>query len=216
MTKVIISVCDDFTKQLIKHCVKTVNPGLEIVDGSNDEDIIYHLKSAEDDVIFFDKFFLSYVLRFKLKALKSYNKKIRIVFCEQGSCSRFFGFRVYELHADGFISNIQDEKEFSNQLRMLFAGQRVFPEDVLDGLKSNEHLHNRKFCSEVTELELEIAMYLGEGKSIKEINALTNVKEGTIGSHINRLKYKLGCKNMKEFYVLYQQYEKINLRSWAC
>lgn len=83
MNKVIIAVCDEFTKQIIKHCVKTVNPGLEIIDGSSDADIVYHLKSAEDDIIFFDKYFLSYVLRFKMKAIRAYSKKIRIVFCEQ-------------------------------------------------------------------------------------------------------------------------------------
>ena len=216
MNKVIIAVCDEFTKQIIKHCVKTVNPGLEIIDGSSDADIVYHLKSAEDDIIFFDKYFLSYELRFKMKAIRAYSKKIRIVFCEQGNCSRFFGLRVYDLKADGFVSNIQDKNAFVKKLRLLFSGQKVFPEEVLESLDSNEHLRNRKYCSEVTELELEIAMYLGEGKSIKEIHSLTQVKEGTIGIHINRLKCKLGCENMNEFFLLYQQYEKMNLRSWSC
>ena len=49
MKKIIIAVCDDFTKEIITHCAKAAMPSLQIVDGSNDTDIIYHLKSAEDD-----------------------------------------------------------------------------------------------------------------------------------------------------------------------
>lgn len=62
MKKIIIAVCDDFTKEIITHCAKAAMPSLQIVDGSNDTDIIYHLKSAEDDIVIFDKYFLSYVL----------------------------------------------------------------------------------------------------------------------------------------------------------
>ena len=83
MKKIIIAVCDDFTKEIITHCAKAAMPSLQIVDGSSDKDIIYHLKSAEDDIVFFDKYFLSYVLKFKIMALRVYNKKLRIFFCEQ-------------------------------------------------------------------------------------------------------------------------------------
>ena len=216
MKKIIIAVCDDFTKEIITHCAKAAMPSLQIVDGSNDTDIIYHLKSAEDDIVIFDKYFLSYVLRFKMTALRVYNRKLRIIFVEQGDCSRFFGLRVYDLKADGFICNIRNKKEFVNKLRNIFSGEKIFPEEVLDSLDSNEHLRFRKYCSEITEMELEIGMYLGEGKSIKQISGLVSASEGAVGIHISRLKKKIGFESMKDFSVLNKQLEKINLRSWSC
>ena len=216
MNKLIISVCDEFTKEIITRGARTAMPSLQIVDGSNDTDIIYHLKSAEDDVVIFDKYFLSYVLRFKMTALRVYNKKLRIIFVEQGNCSRFFGLRVYDLNADGFVCNIQDKKEFVNKLRIIFSGKKLFPEEVMDSLNSNEHLRFRKYCSEVTEMELEIGMYLGEGKSIKQISGLVEATEGAVGIHISRLKKKIGFESMNDFCVLNRQLEKHNLRSWSC
>lgn len=216
MNKVIISACDDFTKDIIRHNVKAANPSLQIVDGSSDTDILYHLKSAEDDIVIFDKHFLSYILRYKIKALKVFNKKLKIVFCEQSNCSRFFGLRVYDLQADGFISNIQNTKEFANSLRLILSGRRFFPEEVMDSLNSNEHLRYRKYCSEITEQELEIGMLLGEGKSFKDIRDITGIALSTIGTHVSRLKYKIGYERMNDFAVLNRQFEKINLRSWNC
>ncbi|MBO4856970.1 MAG: response regulator transcription factor [Treponema sp.] len=217
MTKVIIATCDEVTKEIIRHCVHAANPALQIVDGSNDRDILYHLKSAEDDIVFFDKYFLSYVLKFKIKALRVYNRKLRIFFVEQKAvCSQFFGLRIYDLKVDGFISNIENYNEFIKILRNILSGKTYFPEDVLKALDSNEHLRNRKYCSEITELELAIGMYLGEGKAPKEIGDLLDIELDTLRTHINRIKYKIGCETMNDFAVLNRQLEKINYRSWNC
>lgn len=216
MKQVIIGTCDEFTKEIIRHCVHAVNPTLQIIDGSNDTDIIYHLKSAEDDIVFFDKFFLSYVLKFKIKALRVYNNKLRIVFCEQGNCSTYFGLRIHKLNADGFISNIENTKEFTKVMREVLGGVTYYPDDVKTSLNKNVHLLSPKYCSEVTEVELEIGMYLGQGKSVKEISTLTNMQMPTVSAHINRLKHKIGYDCMNDFAVLNRQLEKINYRSWNC
>lgn len=217
MTKVIIATCDEITKEIIRHCVHAANPSLQIVDGSSDKDILYHLKSAEDDIVFFDKYFLSYVLKFKIRALRIYNKKLRIFFVEQKSvCSQFFGLRLYDLKVDGFISNIQNHNEFLKVMKNILGGKSYFPQDVIDALDSTEHLVYRKYCSEITEIELAIGMYLGEGKAPKEIGDLLDIEVATLRTHINRIKYKIGCETMNDFAVLNRQLEKINYRSWNC
>ena len=217
MTKVIIATCDEVTKEIIRHCVHAANSSLQIVDGSSDRDILYHLKSAEDDIVFFDKYFLSYVLKFQIRALRIYNQKLRIFFCEQKAvCSQFFGLRLYDLKVDGFISNIQNYNEFLKVMKNILGGKNYYPKDVMDALDTNEHLIHRKYCSEITELELAIGMYLGEGKAPKEIGSLLNIPVDTIRTHINRLKNKIGCETMNDFAVLNRQLEKINYRSWNC
>ncbi len=217
MTKVIIATCDEITKEIIRHCVHAANPSLQIVDGSSDKDILYHLKSAEDDIVFFDKYFLSYVLKFKIRALRIYNKRLRIFFVEQKSvCSQFFGLRLYDLKVDGFISNIQNQNEFLKVMKNILGGKSYFPQDVINALDSTEHLVYRKYCSEITEIELAIGMYLGEGKAPKEIGDLLDIEVSTLRTHINRIKYKIGCETMNDFAVLNRQLEKINYRSWNC
>lgn len=216
MTKVIIATCDDFTKETIKHCVRAVNPGLQIIDGSNDTSLVYHLKSAEDDILFFDKYFLGYILKFKIKALKTYNPKLRIVFCEKGICSTFFGLRVHDLKVDGFISNITNCVEFENTLKLVFSGKPYFPDYVYTAINKNIHLRNRTNCAEITEIEMAIGIYLGEGKSIKEICDFLDIKPGSVRTLVTRLKNKIGCESMNDFAVLNRQLEKINYRSWNC
>ena len=216
MKKVLIASIDAYTKEIIKSCVKQAFPKTEIIDVTIDNDVLYHVKSADDGIILFDKYFLSYVLKFKILSLRNLNRRLRIIFCEAGDCSRFFGLRVYDLNADGFVCNIQDKKEFVNKLRIIFSGKKLFPEEVMDSLNSNEHLRFRKYCSEVTEMELEIGMYLGEGKSIKQISGLVEATEGAVGIHISRLKKKIGFESMNDFCVLNRQLEKLNLRSWSC
>ncbi len=214
--KVFIGVCEEITKKTIIDGLLSINPKIEIIDGTTDDDIFYHLKSAEESVVIFDKYFLSYVLKFKLRSLKVINSKLRIYFCELGNCSRFFGLRVYDTGANGFIANIEQKEEFKEKLNLVLEGIRCYPEEVLDGIKNNEHLLERKSCSEITEREMEVGLYLGQGKSIKEICDLTNNAAGTVSTHICRLKRKIGYKTMNDFKLLNNQLIKINVRSWSC
>ena len=216
MTKVIIATCDDFTKETIKRCVHAVNPSLQIIDGSNDTNLLYHLKSAEDDIVFFDKFFLGYILKFKIKALRIYNRNLRIFFCEKGSCSTYFGLRIHDLKVDGLISNISNSLEFEKTLRIVFSGKSYYPEYVDKAIEKNVQLRSRNYCAEITEAEMAIGMYLGEGKSSKEISELLNLSYNSVRTLLHRLKYKIGYESMNDFAVLNRQLEKINYRSWNC
>ena len=101
-------------------------------------------------------------------------------------------------------------------MKNILGGKSYFPQDVIDALDSTEHLVYRKYCSEITEIELAIGMYLGEGKAPKEIGNLLDIEVATLRTHINRIKYKIGCETMNDFAVLNRQLEKINYRSWNC
>lgn len=214
--KVFIGVCEEITKKTIIEGILSINQKMEIIDGSTDSDLFFHLKSAEEAVVIFDKYFLSYVLRFKLRSLKVMNPNLRIYFCEMGNCSRFFGLRLYDIGVNGFVTNIEQKEKFRQKLNLVLEGLRCYPEEVLDGIKNNEHLLERKSCSEITEREMEVGLYLGQGKTIKEICDLTQNATGTISTHICRLKRKIGFKDMNDFKMLNNQLIKCNVRSWSC
>lgn len=214
--KVFIGVCEEITKKTIVEGIFAFQPKAEIIDGTDDADLFYHLKSAEEAVVLFDKYFLSYVLKYKLKSLSVLNPKLRIYFCELGNCSRYFGLRVHDIGVKGFITNIENTELFKKKLNYVFEGITCFPDEVLESIRNNEHLLERKSCSEITEREMEIGLYLGQGKTLKEISELTNNASGTVGTHIHRLKRKIGFKNMNDFKLLNNQLIKCNVRSWSC
>ncbi len=216
MEKVIVAVCEDYTKKLIKDCIKSIKPDLEIIDGTSDAELIYKIKRNDIKYIFFDKYFLSYILRYKLLWLKVYNPAVRLIFCELGDCSVHFALRVYLLDADAYFSNIEDFAEFKKNLTKVFSGMKYFPEMVLSSVKANDHLREKKFCSDITESEAIVGMYLGEGKTIKEICYLTKMAHSTVHTHCHRLKKKIGYKSPNDIVLLNRQLEKIYIRSWAC
>ncbi len=214
MKNVFVATTDDCAREIIKNCVKKVFPNVQVIDGMNDAEALYHLKYDEGNAIFFDRLYLSYVLKYKLKALKVLNKNIRIYFCEAGDCSPYFGIRVYELKADGFISNIERTDEFIKKLRIIYSGRNYYQEEIFDYLNQNARINERKACTEVTEMEYQVGLLVGQGLQLKEIGDRLGITIGAVGNHIHWLKKKIGFKNFNDFVVLNQQMEKFNIRSW--
>ena len=58
MVKVIIGMTDEYTKKITMGCVTKALPRAQLIDGSSDMEIFYHLQKAEDEIIvIFDRFF---------------------------------------------------------------------------------------------------------------------------------------------------------------
>lgn len=217
MNKVIIATCDGYTKEIIKNCVLEVNPKANVIDATKDEGLLYILKAGGEDVmLFFDKFFLSYGLRLGLTIIKAVNPNIRIFFCELGECSRHFGMRVHAAGADGFFCDIEDQKSFVANLRTIRDNGGYYPEIVKESIQNNDHINYRKCCNEVTEHEMRIGIFLGQGKSLKEISGILDGHKGTVAIHVHRLKCKVGFKAPQDFNTLNKQLVKTYIRSWKC
>lgn len=214
MKNVFICTTDDFTREIIKNAVKKVFPKAQIFNDINDVQALYHLKYDEGNAIFFDRLYLSYVLQFKIGALRTLNKDNRIYFCEKGICPQFFGIRLLELKVDGFISGIEKIDEFIYKLKIISTGRTFFQDEVYACLKNKQlRKDERKACTEVTSLEYQIGILLGQGLQAKEISDNLGIKTGTILNHIHWLKKKIGFKNMSDFSILNNQIGKFNLRS---
>ena len=214
MKKVFLASTDEIVKELIRECISRIFPRLEIIDVCNDISLIYHLKCSDDDIIFFDKFFLGYVFKYSLINLKMMNKSLRIVFCERGDCSMYFGFRIWDLRADGYICNIEDKNEFTTKLKIVLSGQRYFPPEVMNNLNSNEYLTDKRAYSDVTDIEFQIGLYMGQGKTHKEIANMMNIAKSTVSHHYYWLKKKIGFKTIDDINTLNRQMEHYHIRSW--
>ena len=80
MSKAIIGMTDEVTKKITMECVVKAMPEAQLIDGSNDLELFFHLQREDDQVIMiFDRFFLSYILMFILLYLKIMNSRIKIM-----------------------------------------------------------------------------------------------------------------------------------------
>ena len=215
MVKVIVGMTDDYTKKLTMECVSKALPKAQLIDGSSDMEIFYHLQKAEDEIIvIFDRFFLSYILKFTLIYLKAMNNRMKIVFCERGSCIREFGLRLYELGVDGFICGIEHEDLFVAKLKKVENGDKCFPDEMKDSDGYLQVNSDRKGCVEITCAEFTVGLYLGKVFTNKEISRITGFSINAVRNHAHWLKKKIGFKCLNDLTVLNQRYAHLDIRSW--
>ena len=215
MVKVIIGMTDEYTKKITIGCVTKALPRAQLIDGSSDMEIFYHLQKSEDEIIvIFDRFFLSYILKFKLIYLKAMNNRMKIVFCERGSCIREFGLRLYELGVDGFICGIEREDVFIAKLKKILTGGKIFPDEMKDASGYLDNSSDRKACVEITYAEFTVGIYLGKGFTNKEISGITGLSMNAVRNHAHWLKKKIGYKSMNDLTILNQRYAILDIRSW--
>lgn len=215
--KVIISMCDECVKKLTMERVCKVLPGTEVIDGSKDMEIFYHLQNPDDNVLLiFDRLFMGYILKYKMEFLRSINPRMKIIFVETGFCVLELGLRLWEVGADGFICEIEDEKIFNTGINKIISGAKYFPEIVHTDVKTGNNQNNRRVSLELTDSEYIVGVYLGKGYTLKEISYATNIPYSTVKTSSSVMKRKIGFKSANDLMILNQRLAIFNIRSWAC
>lgn len=214
MKKVIIGCSDEFVRNIIIDGFKRVLPENKILVCNNELEIYRALQDSEDTVTVFDKYFLGYILSIQIMRLRVINQKILTYFVETGECSKYFGLRVYDLGIDGLIPFIEKKAFLNQELDKVVQGLKTFPEDVIRSIEDNAYLLDRKSFSEVTEKEMTIGLYLGMGKTQKEICYLTGMSVQAVSIHTCRLRKKIGYKDPSDYSRLCGQAMKGMSRSF--
>lgn len=205
LKKVIVGCRDEEVKKIVYDGLKKCLPeqGICICETHAD---LYELAKYEDEVaIIFDKYFLGYVLTYQYYRIKVLNDKALTYFVETGECSRYFGLRIHELGINGLISFIENKDILKVGLTRIISGLNSYPETIVKSIEENDYLLDKKCCSEVTGREMTIGMYLGLGKSQKEICYLTGLTAQAVNTYIHRLKRKIGYKNPNDYALLNKQ-----------
>ena len=195
MRNCIVACYDEEMENLVVQNVRELNPGMEIMTVRTEMELVRKLCCSGNVIIYFDKFFLGYVIKYKLIEYKIINPHANIVFVEKGECPISFGLRLYSIGVNSFICNLENQDMVKDPFLRTFENLSYYPEEVLHSIRNNEHILERRCCSEITGIELNIAMNIGLGKSLKEIGYLNNSNYRTISSQINRLKKKIGYKS---------------------
>ncbi len=203
--KVIIACSDEYVKNIMVEGFEKFLPKDRIFVCKTEFDMTQMLIESEDTAIIFDKFFLGFVLTYQILRLKVINEKILAYFVETGECSKYFGLRVYDLGIQGLIPYIEVKSKLKIELEKVIQGIKTFPEPVMRSIEENDYLLERKSFTEVTEKEMEIGLYLGMGKSQKEICYLTGMSAQAVCTHTCRLRRKIGYKDPSDYTRLSRQ-----------
>ena len=215
MKKLLFASSDYLIKGTINECMKESFPHVAAYDVTKDCDIKFHIAVPEETVLLIDKFFLGYHLYEKLKMLKTINPKLRIVFVEKEICSVFFAMRVYNLETDGYIANVENMEMLKKNLCEIFSGRKYFPDIVKDEISRGGNLDTRN-CDELTDSELNVAVMLGKGMSVKEIAYVLKTNSHNVSNFIVYIRRKIGWKTDADFKELYDHMLDRDLGGWAC
>lgn len=92
------------------------------------------------------------------------------------------------LGADSILMKESSLQLFEENLDRIFSGGKVFPAQLLD-------VENHFLDSKLSSRELEVAVYIAQGKSNKEIAEVLNCSDQTIKSHRSSILRKVGVDN---------------------
>ena len=163
-------------------------------------------KYASDTAIIFDKYFLGYVISYEMIRLKFINKTLLYYFVDKDDVSHYFGMRIYELGAEGFIPNIEDSEYFKSCIQKIQTGMRIFPDSIQRSFKEDDYLLDKYCISEVSFIEMQIGIYLSLGYSQKQICYATGLSKSTVCNYIRQLKRKVGYSKPGDLALLYKCY----------
>ena len=215
MNKVLFASSDYLVKGTITECMKRNFSYMDCFDVTKDDDLKFHVAFQDETFLLIDKFFLGYSLQGKIACLKAINPKLHIIFIEKDLCSVFFAMRVYNLHADGYICNVENIDSLTETLGSIFSGKNYFPEIVKNAIECGENLENR-YCGELTEKELTVAIMLGRGYSVKEIAIEIKSSSHNISNYIHYIRRKIGSKSDADFKEIYEEMLNRVLGGWNC
>ena len=207
MTKtILIAACDEQSKMILKNnCYDLIGEDNVIICNTFGE-LHKNCLYKDNIAVIFDKYFLGYVVSFELSRLKVLNQNMLTYIAEIGQSGFFYGLRIYQLGMNGLIENIEHKEKFKNCFLKIKEGIKTFPESILSCIDSKSSNLDARYTSEVTEKEMLVGMYLGLGKSQKEICELTGLAASTISTHITRLKRKIGYSKPNDYYLLNKRY----------
>lgn len=200
--KVVIAACEENVRKLARSCLERTCKGIGIEEVMYKADLYRSIDRTGELLVIFDKYFFGYDLCHEILKLRVRNKDAHICFVECGDCSRYFGLRLYEIGVKSYITNIEDYDHFRNEFLKVVGGAESLPNELKSSIESSDYLLDRKCFTEITEKELVVGLYLGEGKSQKEICYITGMSQQTVNIHVHRLKRKIGYKEPGDYAIL--------------
>jgi DNA-binding NarL/FixJ family response regulator len=106
-----------------------------------------------------------------------------------------------QMGAAGFMNKATLAEDIVASISRVLNGDTCFPDDV----KSTSNAENSNIGSALTARQMEVLMYLSEGKSNKLIARELDMSENTVRVHVSAILATLGAVNRSEAIVIAQR-----------
>ena len=164
------------------------------------------IQDKTDIALIFDKYFLGYMISYELIRLRFQNKHFLSYFADKGDDAHYFGMRVHEIGADGFIPKIEDVESFKKCIYQVQSGVKVYPESITRSFENDDWLLDKAYINEVTIPEMLIGIYTSLGCSQKEISYNIHLSTSTVSEYTRQLRRKIGYSKPGDWDLLFKSF----------
>lgn len=116
--------------------------------------------------------------------------------------SREYVQRAFDSGASGYVPKKEAADSLIQGVRTLYSGRSFISPLITEAFVHQRPAQKRAIVRDritgLTRREEEIFHLLGEGKSRKDIAALLNINQSTVGTHFENMKMKLELDNLTE------------------
>jgi DNA-binding NarL/FixJ family response regulator len=177
-------------------------PGYIIDEAFDEESVMSKMKSNSYDLLLLDMIMPDTDSNALLQYLKNSHPKTKVLILSVND-ETFFGTRAIELGARGYLKKDASKEEIKRAIDIVMAGKKYVSNKLADALVQN--VLGEKILNPLERLspkEFQVAMYIIQDFSQKEISEMLNVQYGTVNTMKQRIYEKLNIKQRRELIEL--------------
>jgi two-component system invasion response regulator UvrY len=177
-------------------------PGYIIDEAYDGESVISQMKSNSYDLLLLDMVMPDTDSSSLLQYLKTFHPQTKVLILSVND-ETFFGTRAIELGAKGYLKKDASKEEIKHAINTVLAGKKYVSSKLADALVQN--VLGEKIANPIERLspkEFQVAMYIIQDFSQKEISEMLNVQYGTVNTMKQRIYEKLNIKQRRELIEL--------------
>ena len=190
----------------ISRMMKEEFKGINVIEVGNYEEVVGVMYDHDIELLVIGKITLGFEIEKRTAELMKINPCLRILCVCFTSCRKNLGLRMYRAGIKGVFIDSADDMKFKECVRRLMDGKTVFPEEVQEGIRNREHIHNADLNGRITGREMEVLKQMMEGSTLKQASDQMHIAIGTLSAMRSRLIKKLGADSIADAIVIALQY----------
>ena len=202
----VIATDSEILKNGISRMLKEEFIGINVIEVGNYEEVVGVMYDHDIELLVIGKITLGFEIEKRTAELMKINPCLRILCVCFTSCRKNLGLRMYRAGIKGVFIDSADDMKFKECVRRLMDGKTVFPEEVQEGIRNREHIHNADLNGRITGREMEVLKQMMEGSTLKQASDQMHIAIGTLSAMRSRLIKKLGADSIADAIVIALQY----------
>ena len=202
----VIATDSEILKNGISRMMKEEFKGINVIEVGNYEEVVGVMYDHDIELLVIGKITLGFEIEKRTAELMKINPCLRILCVCFTSCRKNLGLRMYRAGIKGVFIDSADDMKFKECVRRLMDGKTVFPEEVQEGIRNREHIHNADLNGRITGREMEVLKQMMEGSTLKQASDQMHIAIGTLSAMRSRLIKKLGADSIVDAIVIALQY----------